>query len=113
MPCPTSRPEMSWFSFSLTMHAQATAALLDRLRDGEVSVGELSQSLGAGQQNVSRHLGVLHAAGIVSRRKDGTRVLYSIGDESVFQLCETVCGHSSRSSLRAMKAAACRHFAST
>jgi hypothetical protein len=28
----------------------------------------------------------------VSRRKDGTRVLYSIGDESVFALCETVCG---------------------
>jgi DNA-binding transcriptional ArsR family regulator len=66
--------------------------LLDRLRGGEASVGELSESLGAGQQNVSRHLGVLHAAGIVSRRKDGTRVLYSIADESVFQLCETVCG---------------------
>jgi DNA-binding transcriptional ArsR family regulator len=66
--------------------------LLDRLREGEASVGELSESLGAGQQNVSRHLGVLHAAGIVSRRKDGTRVLYSIGDESVFALCETVCG---------------------
>jgi DNA-binding transcriptional ArsR family regulator len=35
--------------------------LLDRLRGGEASVGELSESLGAGQQNVSRHLGVLHA----------------------------------------------------
>ncbi len=66
--------------------------LLDRLRDGEASVGELAEALGAGQQNVSRHLGVLHAAGIVGRRKDGTRVLYSIGDESIFALCETVCG---------------------
>jgi DNA-binding transcriptional ArsR family regulator len=66
--------------------------LLDRLRDGEASVGELAEALAAGQQNVSRHLGVLHAAGVVSRRKDGTRVLYSIGDESVFALCETVCG---------------------
>ena len=66
--------------------------LLDRLRSGEASVGELSQSLGAGQQNVSRHLNVLHAAGILSRRKDGTRVLYAISDQSVFALCETVCG---------------------
>ena len=66
--------------------------LLDRLRGGEASVGELSELLGAGQQNVSRHLNVLHAAGILSRRKDGTRVLYAISDDSVFALCETVCG---------------------
>ena len=66
--------------------------LLDRLREGETSVGELTNALGATQQNVSRHLGVLHAAGIVSRRKDGTRVLYAIADDTVFALCETVCG---------------------
>jgi len=66
--------------------------LLDQLREGEASVGELTAVLGATQQNVSRHLGVLHAAGIVSRRKDGTRVLYAIADDTVFALCETVCG---------------------
>lgn len=66
--------------------------LLDRLREGEASVGELTDALGATQQNVSRHLGVLHAAGIVSRRKDGTRALYRIADDTVFALCETVCG---------------------
>ena len=65
--------------------------LLDRLRGGEASVGDLSEALGAGQQNVSRHLNVLHAAGILSRRKAGTRVLYAISDDSVFALCETVC----------------------
>jgi DNA-binding transcriptional ArsR family regulator len=66
--------------------------LLDRLRAGEASVGELTDALGATQQNVSRHLAVLHTAGIVCRRKDGTRVLYGIADESVFALCESVCG---------------------
>ena len=66
--------------------------LLDRLRDGEQSVGELVDALGSTQQNVSKHLGVLHTAGIVSRRKDGNRVVYAIADESVFELCETVCG---------------------
>jgi DNA-binding transcriptional ArsR family regulator len=66
--------------------------LLDRLRDGEASVGELTEWLEGSQQNVSRHLAVLHSAGVVSRRKDGTRVLYSIADESVFALCDAVCG---------------------
>ena len=41
--------------------------LLDRLRDGDASVLELQQAVGASQQNVSKHLGVLLNAGIVSR----------------------------------------------
>jgi len=66
--------------------------LLDALRDGEATVGELTGRLGASQQNVSKHLGVLHQAGIVRREKQGTSVHYSIADESVFDLCEQVCG---------------------
>ncbi len=66
--------------------------LLDRLRDGEASVQELTDALGTTQQNVSKHLGVLHSEGVVSRRRDGVHVLYAIADESVFEICETVCG---------------------
>jgi DNA-binding transcriptional ArsR family regulator len=66
--------------------------LLDRLREGPATVNELHQALGASQQNVSKHLGVLHNAGIVSRTKEGTSVRYAIADESVFALCEQVCG---------------------
>lgn len=66
--------------------------LLDHLRDGEAAVQDLADELGASQQNVSKHLGVLHGAGIVQRRRDGNRVLYAIADDSVFALCETVCG---------------------
>ncbi len=66
--------------------------LLDRLRDGEASVGELAEVLGSSQQNVSKHLGALHQAGIVGRRKEGNRVVYEIADPSVFALCEIVCG---------------------
>jgi DNA-binding transcriptional ArsR family regulator len=66
--------------------------LLDRLRAGEASVQELTDALGASQQNVSKHLGVLHAAGVVARRKRGNRVLYAIDDECVLALCEQVCG---------------------
>ncbi|MCX6385100.1 MAG: metalloregulator ArsR/SmtB family transcription factor [Solirubrobacterales bacterium] len=66
--------------------------LLDALRDGDLSVGELADRLGASQQNVSKHLSVLHQAGIVSRAKRGTFVRYAVSDESVFVLCEHVCG---------------------
>lgn len=66
--------------------------LLDRLRDSEASVRELSESIGASQQNVSKHLLMLAEAGIVARRKQGNSVYYSIADEGIFELCEQVCG---------------------
>ena len=70
--------------------------LLDRLREGEASVHELADGAGASQQNVSKHLAVLHEAGIVARRKQGTQVFYRVVDEGVFELCETVCGSVQR-----------------
>jgi DNA-binding transcriptional ArsR family regulator len=66
--------------------------LLDQLRDGDATVGELQAKLGASQQNVSKHMGILHSAGMVSRTKDGNHVRYAIADDGVFELCEQVCG---------------------
>ncbi len=65
--------------------------LLDRLREGEATVGELQQATGGSQQNVSKHLGVLLNAGMVSRAQIGNRASYAITDETVFELCELVC----------------------
>jgi DNA-binding transcriptional ArsR family regulator len=66
--------------------------LLDELRDGPLTINELTEALGAGQQNVSKHVGVLAQAGIVGREKDGNRVRCHIADDSIFALCELVCG---------------------
>ena len=66
--------------------------LLDRLRDGEATVGELADGVGATQQNVSKHLSVLADAGVLGRRKEGNHVYYRIVDEGVLTLCEDVCG---------------------
>ena len=66
--------------------------LLDALRDGEQTVNGLAERMGAGQQNVSKHLAVLADAGILARRKDGNHVYYRIADEGVLGLCEQVCG---------------------
>jgi DNA-binding transcriptional ArsR family regulator len=66
--------------------------LLDQLRDGPATVQELTEATQATQPNVSKHLNVLHQAGIVAREKRGVFVCYAIADESVFALCELVCG---------------------
>ena len=66
--------------------------LLDALRDGPLTVNELAAALGASQQNVSKHVGVLAQAGIVARAKEGNRVRCSVADEDIFELCELVCG---------------------
>ena len=75
--------------------------MLDRLREGEASVNQLTEALGASQQNVSKHLGVLAEVGILGRRKAGTHVYYRIVDEGVLALCEQVCG-SVQQQLRAL-----------
>jgi len=74
----------------------ARIKLLDRLRDGEATVNELAEHVGASQQNVSKHLHVLAGVGILGRRKDGNRVYYRIADEGVFALCNDVCGSIER-----------------
>jgi DNA-binding transcriptional ArsR family regulator len=66
--------------------------LLDRLREGEATVLELTALVGTTQQNVSKHLNMLQQAGIVARRKQGNFAYYRIADETVFNLCESVCG---------------------
>jgi DNA-binding transcriptional ArsR family regulator len=70
--------------------------LVEQLMEGEASVRELVAATGAGQQNVSKHLGVLLHAGIVGRRKQGTFVYYSLVDGTVRDLCEQVCGSLER-----------------
>ena len=66
--------------------------LLDHLRDGPATVQELQEATGASQQNVSKHLGLLLQANLVSRTREGNFAHYAITDDSVFELCETVCG---------------------
>ncbi|MEW6583273.1 MAG: metalloregulator ArsR/SmtB family transcription factor [Actinomycetota bacterium] len=66
--------------------------ILDRLREGPRSVGALAEDLATSQQNVSKHLGLLHRAGVLARDKEGTSTIYRIADATVFDMCEHVCG---------------------
>jgi DNA-binding transcriptional ArsR family regulator len=97
LPTPISEPLAELIAKRFRVLAEpARVRLLDRLRDGERSVQDLTEALAMSQQNVSKHLGILAGAGIVERRKDGNLSLYRIADESVLELCEQVCGSLAR-----------------
>ena len=66
--------------------------ILQELEAGRLSVGELTTAVAATQPNVSKHLKMLQDAGIVQRKQEGNTVFYSIADDSVFALCDVVCG---------------------
>lgn len=53
-------------------------AVLRLLRDGEHTVREMTDALPVTQSAVSQHLRVLHDAGLVTVRAEGTRRLYSV-----------------------------------
>ncbi len=75
-------------------------ALLQALRKGSRPVGDLVDELDAKQANISKQLGMLYAAGLVSRERHGNEVHYSIRDPVVFDLCQLVCGKLRRDAER-------------
>jgi DNA-binding transcriptional ArsR family regulator len=70
--------------------------ILNLLRQQEHNVGELAQLCGYTSANVSRHLALLTAHGLVARQSRGTSVYYRIADESIYALCDLVCGTIAR-----------------
>ena len=65
--------------------------LLHLLLPGEKNVNALVEASRGTQANISRHLQTLADAGIVSRRKEGLQVFYSVADPTIFKLCDLVC----------------------
>lgn len=70
--------------------------LLNVLMAGERTVGDLVETTGLNQANVSKHLALLAEAGFVSRRKEGLHAWYVIADSSVFKLCDLMCSAIAR-----------------
>jgi len=70
--------------------------ILNLLRGGERNVGELAQLTGYTSANISRHLALLTRQGLVARESRGTAVYYRIADQSVYALCDLVCGNLAR-----------------
>jgi len=60
--------------------------LLDLLAQAPRTVDELARAAGQSTANTSQHLQALHAAGIVTRVREGTSVRYAVADEDVLRL---------------------------
>src|SRR5437870_9708317 len=60
--------------------------VVERLADGERSVSDLSRDVGCQVPNMSQHLAVLRAAGIVASRREGSTVFYRLADPQVLEV---------------------------
>jgi len=60
--------------------------VLEQLREGPRSVGELAERLPISQPAVSQHLKVLREAGLVAQRPEGSRRIYSLRPEGLAEL---------------------------
>src|SRR6516225_2413741 len=64
--------------------------ILDLLASGELTGTELQEALGLAQANVSQHLAILKAAGVVATRRDGNQVYCSLTMPEVKQACQLI-----------------------
>jgi len=66
--------------------------ILHRLADGPCEVGRLAIELGMSQPNVSQHLALMRAAGVVTAVRDGREVRYELSDPDVMVACNLMRG---------------------
>lgn len=69
--------------------------ILEELRAGELSAGEIAARFPISGPSVSRHLGVLKTAGLIRERREANRIFYSLAEERlalcVRRFLNTVC----------------------
>ena len=69
--------------------------ILQDLKDGELAAGAIAAKFKSSGPTISRHLGVLRQAGLVTERRDANRILYSLASErlalAVGDFLSTVC----------------------
>ncbi len=89
--------EQNWELFGLQAdfckalaHPTRQAIIYQLKNEGEVSVNRLSEQLGVRQTNISQHLAILRDAGVVTTKRVGPNIIYSISDERVVQACGLV-----------------------
>ena len=85
MPTPEALEEISQF---FRLLAEPTRLqLLCQLRQGPIDVASLIQATGFSQSHISRQLGQLQRAGLVTSERDGVRLLYRAEGQLVEDLC--------------------------
>jgi len=80
--------------------------ILRALMGGPLNVTEIMDATDLRQGNVSKHLGLLLDAGLVTRERDGNFVRYAIADPMLHDLCELVCCRTERQARERLEALA-------
>jgi ArsR family transcriptional regulator len=62
--------------------------IIDKLRVHELSVTELAEALEISQANLSQHLALMRERGIVTTRREGLNVFYSLSNPKIIQACD-------------------------
>jgi DNA-binding transcriptional ArsR family regulator len=75
-----------------TLASPRRLEIIHRLAEGPCEVGRLAEEIGASQPNISQHLAVLRAAGIVEAERDGREVRYRLTDPDVVVACGVMRG---------------------
>jgi DNA-binding transcriptional ArsR family regulator len=65
-------------------------AVIEHLKQGESSVGDLGKALSVEQSSLSKHLAILRQAGILSARQEKVTVYYSIKDKDIFKVLKPI-----------------------
>ncbi|MBI5244075.1 MAG: winged helix-turn-helix transcriptional regulator [Elusimicrobia bacterium] len=65
-------------------------AIIEHLKHGEKSVGQMVQALGVEQSGLSKHLALLRQAGILKSRQEKVTVYYSIRDKDIFHVLRPI-----------------------
>lgn len=86
--------------------------ILHALCQEEKCVNEIIKVTALAQANVSRHLGLMYQAGMLSRRREGTQIFYKVADPMYVELCRTVSAQvAGRADSAAMSRESFNHFA--
>ena len=64
--------------------------IMNALRDGEISVGEIAQRTGIAQATLSQHLAIMRTRGVVNSRRAGASVLYSLSNPKILQAFDLI-----------------------
>ncbi|MGE5645811.1 MAG: ArsR/SmtB family transcription factor [Acidobacteriota bacterium] len=63
-------------------------AIVEALRNGELSAGAIQELVGLEQANLSQHLAVLRSRQIIVNRKEGNQVFYSLRDPMLISVLD-------------------------
>jgi ArsR family transcriptional regulator len=67
-------------------------AIIDFLKDGPQCVCDIAEHIGAERSNVSRHLSVMVAAGVLEHRKQGLKVIYWLKCPCILEFFSCISG---------------------